>query len=125
MRKSQKKENFFEVSKFVIDHPREKLYERINLRVDKMMEKGLLDEVKGLIGKSHLNALKTVGYTELFTFLNGNLTLEQAIDLIKQNSRRYAKRQLTWFRKHEDASWIPFDSIDMMTKNILNELNKN
>lgn len=122
MRKSMKKEVPYEIKRFVIEHQREKLYERINLRVDQMMEKGLLKEVQNLWEMRHLNSLKTVGYTELFAYLDGHLTLPAAIDLIKQNSRRYAKRQLTWFRKHEDAVWIDFDSTNKMTEKILTML---
>ena len=78
---------------------RDELYERIETRVDKMMEEGLLEEAKALYPKKELNALQTVGYQELFDHLDGNITLEEAVDLIKQNSRRYAKRQITWLRK--------------------------
>lgn len=119
MRKATRQERPFTIKRFIIDHPREKLYERINLRVDIMIENGLLDEVKSIFDKKDLNALRTVGYTELFAYLEGKSTLDEAIDLIKQNSRRYAKRQLTWFRKHDDAVWIPFDSTEKMTNEIL------
>ncbi|GJM33217.1 MAG: hypothetical protein DHS20C18_22180 [Saprospiraceae bacterium] len=79
--------------------PREQLYERINQRVDQMMAQGLLAEAEGLFARRHLNALQTVGYQELFDYLEGKQSLEEAIELIKRNSRRYAKRQLTWMRK--------------------------
>ena len=78
------------------------LYNRINLRVDEMMKKGLLEEVKKLHPYKSLNALNTVGYKELFLYLDGNCTLEEAVSQIKQNSRRYAKRQLTWFNNQGD-----------------------
>lgn len=86
------------------------LYERINMRVDLMVKDGLLDEVKSLILFKHKPALMTVGYSELFDFLDGNISWEEAIDKIKQNSRRYAKRQLTWFKK--DISTVWFDPKD-------------
>ena len=85
---------------------RELLYERINKRVDLMMEAGLLSEVKSLLPNRELNALKTVGYTELFRFLDGDISLEQAVTDIKTNSRRYSKRQVTWFKRYDDFEWI-------------------
>ena len=84
---------------------REKLYQRINDRVDMMMERGLLEEVESLIKFRELNALKTVGYTELFQYLNNDISLQRAVDLIKQNSRRYAKRQMTWLKRYP-INWI-------------------
>ncbi len=85
---------------------REKLYERINLRVDRMIEQGLVEEARKLFPHRHFNALQTVGYQELFEHFEGKITLEEAIEKIKQNSRRYAKRQATWFRK--DSHWQAF-----------------
>lgn len=85
---------------------RERLYQRINLRVDKMMEMGQLAEARSLIPYKDLNALQTVGYQELFDHFAGKITLEEAVNLIKQNSRRYAKRQMTWFRR--DGHWHSF-----------------
>ena len=85
---------------------REKLYNRINQRVDLMMQEGLLAEVKSLQEFQHLNALKTVGYSEILNYLNGEWTLDFAIDKIKQNTRNFAKRQLTWFRKNEGIVWF-------------------
>lgn len=87
------------------------LYERINQRVDLMMEHGLLEEVKKLFPYKHLNALQTVGYQELFNYLDGIITLEKAIELIKRNSRRYAKRQLTWLRRIEQIEWFLPDEL--------------
>lgn len=84
---------------------REVLYKRINQRVDLMMEAGLLDEVKSVLAHKHLNSLNTVGYKELFDFLDGNCSLEFAIDKIKQHSRNYAKRQITWF--NNQGEWHP------------------
>ena len=86
------------------------IYDRINRRVDKMMEEGLLDEAKGLIPKQHLNALNTVGYKELFNYFGGEWSLEFAISEIKKNSRHFAKRQLTWFKKDNDINWFDYST---------------
>lgn len=96
----------FQVSKIGIDWDREKLYERINLRVDLMLKEGLEEEVKALYPFKHLNALQTVGYTEFFDYFDGKISKQEAIRLIKRNSRRYAKRQLTWFKRDETTTWI-------------------
>ena len=88
----------------------ETLYDRINHRIDEMMEKGLVEEVRELKARGYLsgmNALNTVGYKETFDFIDGKLTKEEMVRLIKQNSRRYAKRQLTWFRSDKRIRWIP------------------
>jgi tRNA dimethylallyltransferase len=92
--------------------PRELLYERINSRVDKMIKEGLLAEVHSLLEFKHLNALQTVGYRELFDYINGKSTLEQAVTLIKQNTRHYAKRQLTWFKKVKDMRWYDLSKME-------------
>jgi tRNA dimethylallyltransferase len=104
-----KKVRDFNIVKFGLELPRPELYDRINLRVDLMMESGLIKEVEALLPHSKLNALQTVGYTELFDFLNGKHSLDEAVNLIKQNSRHYAKRQMTWFKKDESISWIEPD----------------
>ena len=99
----------FNIIKVGLTIEREKLYEKINARVDDMMQKGLLEEVKQLAGKiknEKLNALNTVGYKELFDYLNGMHDLPRAIDLIKQNTRNFAKRQMTWFKKDKDIVWF-------------------
>lgn len=96
----------FEIHRYVLDIPRPRLYERINQRVLQMIEKGLVEEVKSLVKYRHLNPLNTVGYAEIFDYLDGTISLERSIELIQQNSRRYAKRQLTWFRRNENAIWI-------------------
>lgn len=99
----------FEVIRFSIDWPREILYDRINLRVDKMISLGLMKEVEELYKFRHLNALNTVGYKEIFQFLDGEINQNQAIDLIKQHTRNYAKRQLTWLRRYTDLNYLnPF-----------------
>lgn len=90
--------------------PRAELYGRINQRVDLMIAAGLVNEVKDLLPYRHLNALKTVGYSEIFDYLDGNTDLLRAVEMIKQNTRRFAKRQLTWFRKDKDIQWfLPTD----------------
>lgn len=93
-----------------LETPREILYDRINRRVDVMMEAGLLAEVETLVPFRSYNALRTVGYTELFDYLDGKVTLPEAVEAIKQNTRRFAKRQLTWFRKNDRIAW--FDASD-------------
>jgi len=96
----------FNVIRIGIEAPREELYDRINRRVDIMMEKGLLDEVKGLEKFKELTALNTVGYAELFKYFDGEWDLDFAVSEIKKNSRRYAKRQLTWYRKADDIHYL-------------------
>ncbi|HAY3551102.1 tRNA (adenosine(37)-N6)-dimethylallyltransferase MiaA [Elizabethkingia meningoseptica] len=96
----------FSVMRIGIEAPREVLYERINKRVDIMMEKGLLEEAKALFPFREKTALQTVGYTELFKYMDGEWTLDFAVEEIKKNSRRYAKRQLTWYRKAEDIQYL-------------------
>ena len=100
----------FKIIKILLDLERDELYRQINHRVDDMIGMGLLDEVRRLMPYRHLNALQTVGYTELFAYLDNSITMERAIDLIKQNTRHYAKRQLTWFKK--DLSTKCFHPID-------------
>jgi tRNA dimethylallyltransferase len=96
----------FDILKIGLDMERSKLYERINLRVDEMIKLGLVQEVNTLIPFKKNNALQTVGYKELFDCFDGKTTMENAIDMIKQNTRRYAKRQLTWFRKDKEINWF-------------------
>ncbi|SDH63067.1 tRNA dimethylallyltransferase [Chryseobacterium taeanense] len=118
----------FNTIRIGIEAPREELYDRINRRVDMMMEKGLLEEAKILEKFKHLTALNTVGYTELFKYFDGEWDLDFAVSEIKKNSRRYAKRQLTWYRKADDIHYLPlgysqedFDGlIDYISKEILN-----
>jgi tRNA dimethylallyltransferase len=109
-RKKEKKERSFNTINLLINTEREVLYQRINKRVDVMINQGLLEEVKSLYLNKNLNALNTVGYKELFDFIDDKITLEEAVNLIKQNSRRYAKRQLTWFNHQGDfESFEPND----------------
>lgn len=102
-------ERNFNTIKIGLTAPRELIYERIEIRVDLMIEQGLLDEVKRVYEKRDLNALNTVGYKEIFQFFDGNWTLDFAIAEIKKNTRRFAKRQLTWFRKDEEIEWFNYD----------------
>jgi tRNA dimethylallyltransferase len=109
----------FSVIRFVIDHPREQLYERINKRVDLMIDNGLIEEVKSVAHFKQSSALQTVGYKEVFDFWDGIYATEaECIDKIKQHTRNYAKRQLTWFKKHPEAHWIPFTSTEKMCASI-------
>jgi tRNA dimethylallyltransferase len=103
---SRPKERPFRIITIGLELPREELYARINARVDKMMEDGLLEEVRSLLPYKNLNALQTVGYRELFAHLDGEMSLEQAVEKIKQNTRHYAKRQLTWFKADPNIHWF-------------------
>ncbi len=114
----EKEQRNFNVQYFYLDMNRERLYKRINQRVDLMMEHGLLKEVKSLVGKSELKVLQTVGYSELFDHLNGVYTLNQAVEKIKQHSRNYAKRQITWFKNQQ------YKKIDLEQDNPLEALIK-
>jgi tRNA dimethylallyltransferase len=104
----------FEIETIGLNMDREKLYERINLRVDKMIQAGLLDEVKSLAAYRYKPAMLTVGYSEIFDYLDGNCSQQEAIDKIKQNSRRYAKRQITWFKKYGNTTWFEPHQLDEM-----------
>ncbi len=93
----------FEIKNVLMEIPREQLYRNINHRVDEMMEAGLLQEAESLFKYKHLNALQTVGYKELFDYMEGKISLPEAVEEIKKNTRRYAKRQMTWFKKYITA----------------------
>ena len=114
-RKNKRKERPFNIIKIGLNLPREELYERINRRVDQMMADGLLEEARQLYNKRHLNALNTVGYKEMFAYLDGTWTLEEAVERLKGNTRRYARKQLTWFKKDPDVVWFHPDDIDKIT----------
>ena len=105
---SPKKERPFIIKKLGINRDRAELYNRINLRVDIMMQEGLLEEAKSLLNYREMPALKTVGYKELFSYLDGDITLEEAVELIKRNSRRYAKRQITYWGRDKSIEWLYF-----------------
>ncbi|HET8573581.1 MAG TPA: tRNA (adenosine(37)-N6)-dimethylallyltransferase MiaA [Edaphocola sp.] len=103
------KKRSFKILKITLALDRQALYRHINQRVDKMMAAGLLEEAAALYPQRHLKALNTVGYVELFDYFDGHYSLEKAVDLIKQHSRNYAKRQLTWFRKDKSFHWLAPD----------------
>ncbi|MEP7165486.1 MAG: tRNA (adenosine(37)-N6)-dimethylallyltransferase MiaA [Ferruginibacter sp.] len=105
-RSGKKEKRDFNIITIALELPRDILYQRINARVDDMMKAGLLEEARSLIPFKHLNALQTVGYRELFDHFDGKYSLERAVELIKQNSRNYAKRQLTWFKKDPSINWL-------------------
>jgi tRNA dimethylallyltransferase len=120
----------FNFLQFGINWERKILYENIEARVDEMIEKGLVDEIKSLLIKGYsreLNALNTVGYKELIDFFDDNISFERAIELIKRNTRRYAKRQMTWFRKDDGIKWFDVtkrDEINLIVESITSHLVK-
>ena len=105
--RGKKDEDEFDIEWIGLNFPREELYERINKRVDLMIDEGLIDETKNLLSKYGRipNIVDTIGYREIITYLDGDISLERAKELLKQNTRNYAKRQLTWFRKNENIKW--------------------
>lgn len=105
-RTQQKKPRPFRIVKIGLNREREQLYQRINARVDEMMAEGLLDEVKTLLPYRQLNALNTVGYKEMFDYLDGRWPLEEAVERIKGNTRRYARKQLTWYKRDPEIRWF-------------------
>ncbi len=121
-KKQKKITRDFQILKIGLHLDRDQLYAKINERVDRMMEKGLLEEVKSFYKFKHLNALNTVGYSELFMHLSGVYTLEKAVDLIKQNTRRYAKRQMTWWRKDNSIKEFNVSDKDVKTQ-LINLIN--
>lgn len=104
----------FDIRLVVLNRERQELYQRINLRVDQMVQQGLIEEAISFFNQRHLNALNTVGYKEIFSWLSGQWPLHQGVEKIKTNSRRYAKRQLTWFRRYEHARWFSPDQKDLI-----------
>ena len=119
----QLKKRHFEVVRIGIEAPREVIYERINHRVDKMLADGLVNEVKSLLPFRNLISLRTVGYSELFRFFDDEWTLDFAVEEIKKNSRRFAKRQLTWYRKETDIHWVNFENSVQESLSLLSKLN--
>ena len=115
-RKKEKKKRSFNIVKIGLEIDRELLYNRINNRVDIMMENGLEKEVKSLIPYQNKNALQTVGYKELFEYFDGNCSLEQSTEMIKQNTRRFAKRQITWFKKDSSIKYFSPESLNKIIK---------
>ena len=123
-RTNPQKERPFKTIKVGLNLPREILYERINARVDQMIEEGLVSEAKSLYPLRHHNALKTVGYREIFDYIDGKISLEKAIELIKRNSRHYAKRQLTWWAKDNEIEWFSPNEIEEILAYIESETHK-
>ena len=117
-RKGEKQQRPFRIVKIGTDLPRDVLYERINLRVDMMISQGLEAEARTMLAKRELNSLQTVGYREMFDYFDGNCSLDEAIELIKRNSRRYAKRQLTWFRRDAEIAWFSPHDIEPIISHI-------
>ena len=111
-RKNEKKERPFNIIKIGLNRPREELYERINLRTDQMMANGMLEEARAMLPHREENALNTVGYKELFTFFDGIWPLEEAIERIKGNTRRYCRKQLTWFKKVDEIKWFTPNNVE-------------
>ena len=111
-RNTEQKQRSFDHIIIGLNTDREKLYERINQRVDLMVKNGLIDEVKSLTAYKSFNALKTVGYSEIFDYLDGNFTLETAIEKIKLNTRHFAKRQVTWFKKYPQIFWFELNQFE-------------
>lgn len=116
LRAREKRTHDFEIIKIGLELDREKLYERIDARMDAMIEKGLFEEAERFFSKRDLNALQTVGYREIFDYLEGKYDKNEAIRLLKRNTRRYAKRQLTWFKRDPDINWFKPDQLDDMIK---------
>lgn len=123
LRKNQSKTRNFNTIKIGLTADREIIYDRINQRVDIMVNEGLIEEVKELIPHKNLNALQTVGYKELFDYFDGTKTKEEAIDKIKQNTRNFAKRQLTWFKRDTNTKWFSIDEKDEIIPYLTKKLN--
>lgn len=116
--KNKKKERDFNVIKIGLEINREKLYSKINKRVDNMIKEGLIEEVRSLIDYKNKNALQTVGYKEIFEYIDGKLKLDEAIDKIKRNTRRFAKRQITWFNKDTSINYFNPGGLDKIINSI-------
>lgn len=119
---NKEKERPFRIIKIGLNRDREELYDRINQRVVQMIEEGLEEEVKMFLEYRHLNSLNTVGYKEMFAYLDGEYNLDRAIELIQRNSRRYAKKQLTWFKRDKDITWFHPDDMNGILSYLGNEL---
>lgn len=123
-RTNPNKQRPFSILKFGLNCDRDILHTRINNRVDQMLREGLIDEAQGVYSQKQLNALNTVGYRELFAYFDGETTKEKAIELIKRNSRRYARKQLTWFRRDPEMNWFEPGQANEIIEFIESELNK-
>ncbi len=117
-RTQSKKERPFRIVKIGLNRDRDELYNRINARVDAMMEQGLLHEAESLYDQRQLNALNTVGYKEMFDYMDGRWSLDEAVERMKGNTRRYARKQLTWFKRDEEVRWFHPGQIDEILKYI-------
>jgi tRNA dimethylallyltransferase len=124
-RKGKKAKRDFNIIRIGLELPKEELHRNINARVDKMIEAGLVEEVKLLIAYKNMNALQTVGYSEIFDYLDGKVSLNEANELIKKNTRQYAKRQMTWFKKAKEISWFVPSQINKMVEFAEKDINKN
>ncbi|PCH70109.1 MAG: tRNA (adenosine(37)-N6)-dimethylallyltransferase MiaA [Bacteroidales bacterium] len=124
LRTNTRKKRDFNIIKVGLNRDRAELYSRINARVDLMMKEGLLKEAQALFEYRHYNSLNTVGYKELFEHFEGNISLDESIELIKRNSRRYAKRQLSWFRRDDEIEWFHPDQEDEVIQYIENKIKK-
>jgi tRNA dimethylallyltransferase len=116
LRTNTKKQRPFQIIKIGLDIERSELHQRINQRVDQMIKEGLEQEAREFFKHKNLNSLNTVGYREFFTYFEGKITKEEAIELIKRNSRRYARKQLSWFRRDKEISWFNPDKLDEVIK---------
>jgi tRNA dimethylallyltransferase len=125
LRLNKQKERPFRIEKIGMKVAREELYSRINQRVEEMMNSGLLEEARSLFGHRALNALNTVGYKELFSYFNGDYNLLEAVEKIKVNTRRYAKRQMTWFSRDADMMWFHPEAVDDIAALIEEKSGKN
>ncbi len=117
-RKNERKERPFRIVKIVLTRPRDIIYERINQRVDQMIADGLVDEARRLYPQRHLNALNTVGYKEMFTYFDGTWTFDEAVEHMKGNTRRYARKQLTWFKKDPNITWFSPENQSLIINHI-------
>ena len=124
-RKKTIKERPFRMIKIGINQDRKVLYERINQRVLKMMDAGLLEEAKAVYPYRKLNSLNTVGYKELFSYLDGECTLDEAIDLIQRNTRKYARKQLTWFRRDQQIKWFEPEQLQEIIEFVESKMSEN
>jgi tRNA dimethylallyltransferase len=122
LRINKKKDRDFKILKIGLNTDRAKLHKQINLRVDQMIIDGLVDEAWGVYPYKHLNSLNTVGYRELFEYFDNNISLETAIELIKRNTRRYARRQLTWFNRDNEINWFDTDYLSEVIPFIENRI---
>ncbi|MFI5205283.1 MAG: tRNA (adenosine(37)-N6)-dimethylallyltransferase, partial [Flavobacteriales bacterium] len=121
-RTGEKRERDFKIIKFGLDPGRDELYEKINKRVDKMIDKGMENEARAMYEFRNLNALDSVGYTEWFEHFDGKITRDETIEKIKQHTRNYAKRQMTWFKREEGLEWITPKNTEDALKKILKSI---